>query len=124
MSPQCQQLNRLFSQCVDGNRIRVPQNLEDPPEPSPSSPPFILDVLHKASTTFIENTKISTPDASDLHDLEIMDLFLSRDKLAVSEFELLQMVLHWCDRNSVDIMSFSHFFDFSALSDEQQIWTC
>jgi hypothetical protein len=122
MSPQCQQLNRLFSQCVDGNPIRVPQNLEDPPEPSPSSPPFILDVLHKASTTFIENTKISTPDASDLHDLEIMDLFLSRDKLAVSEFELLQMVLHWCDRNLVDIMSFSHFFDFSALSDEQQIW--
>ena len=37
MRPECQQLNRLFSQCVDGNHIRIPENfkefkkLEDPP---------------------------------------------------------------------------------------------
>ena len=47
MSEECQQLNRLFSQCVDGNRIKVPQCLEDPPDPSPEQM-SILDILHEA----------------------------------------------------------------------------
>lgn len=120
MSPQCQQLNRLFSQCVDGNRIRVPQQLEDPPAPSESAPPFILDILHEASITFIE--KQSTIIAYTGSEPDILDLFLSRDKVALSEFELLQLAMRWCRENSTSILEYAHFFDFSALSDEQQIW--
>lgn len=49
MSAPCQELNRLFSQCVDGNRIKIPEKLRNPPKPSAEDPPFILDVLHAHS---------------------------------------------------------------------------
>ena len=95
MSPQCQQLNRLFSQCVDGNRIKVPQALEDPPEPLSAASPFILDTMHAASTQFIE--AISTGLQNSLCEygddsLDVLNLLLSKDRVALSEFELLQMV--------------------------------
>ena len=110
MSPECQQLNRLFSQCVDGNRIKIPENLkefsnlEDPPEPASVVAPFILDVLHAASTDFIRKVTSARPSISD--PVDVMDLFLSRDKIAMSEFELLQLVLRWCERHALDIMEF------------------
>ncbi|KAH6203534.1 RNA-directed RNA polymerase [Parastagonospora nodorum] len=126
MSPQCQQLNRLFSQCVDGNHIRIPQNLkvfkdlEDPPEPKAKVVPFILDVLHEACMQQIKRANILAPEPQD--DVDIWDLILTRDKLAISEFELLGYLLRWCDRHKSDIMAYSHAIDFSALTDEQQIW--
>jgi hypothetical protein len=126
MSPQCQQLNRLFSQCVDGNHIRIPENLkmfknlEDPPEPSPTVAPFILDTLHDACAQQIQRTATLVPETQD--DANIIDLLLTRDKMAISEFELLQLLMQWCDRGNCDVMMYSHAIDFSALTDEQQIW--
>jgi hypothetical protein len=126
MSPQCQQLNRLFSQCVDGNHIRIPQNLtvfrdlEDPPEPKAKVVPFILDVLHEACMQQTKRANVLAPDPQD--NVDIWDLILTRDKLAISEFELLGYLLRWCDRHKRDIMAYSHAIDFSALTDEQQIW--
>jgi hypothetical protein len=126
MSPQCQQLNRLFSQCVDGNHIRIPENLkafeklEDPPEPRSSVAPFILDVLHNACADLIKSTANLKPEVQD--DPDILDMLLIRSKLAISEFELLQVVIRWCDLHSIDVMEYSHHIDFSALTDEQQIW--
>ncbi|KAL1793219.1 hypothetical protein ACET3X_008201 [Alternaria dauci] len=126
MSPECQQLNRLFSQCVDGNHIRIPENLrefeklEDPPEPKPTVAPFILDVLHAACTQSILQADSLRPDGSD--EVDVMELFLTRDKMAISEFELLRIVLRWCERFGRDVLQYSHLFDFSALSDEERIW--
>jgi hypothetical protein len=126
MSPQCQQLNRLFSQCVDGNHIRIPERLkdftalEDPPSPDPTVAPFILDILHIASTEFIHRIADIHPDVSD--EIDVMEVFLTRDKVAMSEFELLQLVLRWCERNRKDVLEYSHLLDFSSLTDEEQIW--
>jgi hypothetical protein len=64
MSPECQQLNRLFSQCVDGNFIRIPENLkeflklEDPPEPS-SLPKVKRDTLKFRTKGFDEGYKVT-----------------------------------------------------------------
>ncbi|RAQ99038.1 RNA-directed RNA polymerase like protein [Stemphylium lycopersici] len=123
MSPQCQQLNRLFSQCVDGNYIRVPehlQKLEDPPNPGAIVAPFILDVLHDAAAHFIKHVENTTIENSD--DADILDALLSREKLAMSEFELLQLVLRWCEQNGASVLGYSHLLDFSILTDEQKIW--
>jgi hypothetical protein len=126
MSPQCQQLNRLFSQCVDGNHIRIPENLtafeklQDPPEPRPSVASFILDVLHDTCAELIKKAGAIKPEEHD--DPDIMDFLLSRDKLAMSEFELLQILLRWCDRHGKSLMEYQNLINFSALSDEQQIW--
>jgi hypothetical protein len=126
MSPQCQQLNRLFSQCVDGDHIRIPENLkafrdlEDPPDPKPTVAPFILDSLHEACMTHIQRTATLELEIQD--NASIVDLLLTRGKMAISEFELLQLLVQWCDRYNVDIMGYSHAINFSALTDEQQIW--
>ncbi|KAF2026561.1 RdRP-domain-containing protein [Setomelanomma holmii] len=126
MSPQCQQLNRLFSQCVDGNHIRIPENLkvfeklEDPPEPESVVAPFVLDCLHNACMQQIQRTASLEPEVGD--DADIMDFLSTRDKMAISEFELLRLLTQWCDRHKVEIMVYSHAIDFSALTDEQQIW--
>lgn len=121
LSPECQQLNRLFSQCVDGNRIRVPQNLEDPPEPSDTTPPFVLDILHAAAMEIIEVATKSHVGYMD-YLIDAMDMLLNRDSIAVSEFELIQMTLRWCAKNNAAFSHFTSFFNFGLLSDEQQTW--
>ena len=118
LSSECQQLNRLFSQCVDGNRIKTPPNLEDPPEPC-SSEPFILDALHEAAKGTIVGV---TEEDAGYDDFDSIDLLLSRDNIAVSEFELIQMALKWCDRHETDFKDFMPCFDFGKLSDEQRAW--
>ncbi|KAI4918204.1 hypothetical protein J4E90_002585 [Alternaria incomplexa] len=126
MSPQCQQLNRLFSQCVDGNHIRIPDDLkeftklEDPSEPKHTVAPSILDVLHDACTQLILQADNTRPN--DCDEVDVMEFFLARDKMAMSEFELLHLLLRWCKHSGEDILEYSHHLDFSALSDEQQIW--
>jgi hypothetical protein len=121
LSPECQQLNRLFSQCVDGNRFKVPANLEDPSEPPPDSPPFVLDALHDAATS-----AILTSVDQDLGDAEyprgVMDVLANRENLAISEFELVQMLLKRCDKYGEDFSEYADTISYSALSDEQRAW--
>ena len=121
MSAECQQLNRLFSQCVDGNRIKVPTSLEDPPEPARDAAPFILDVLHGDATTIIRNVVDREANTEGYGD-DTIDLLLSRDRFAFSEFDLVQLVLQRCDRNSLSFADYTAYFNFSSLSDEQRAW--
>ncbi|RDW72796.1 hypothetical protein BP6252_06703 [Coleophoma cylindrospora] len=122
MSAECQQLNRLFSLGVDGNIVRVPAALEDPPEPAADVPPFILDILHSAAKETIEAaSQITTTQFLD-SPVDAMDLLLSKDSIAVPEFDLVQLTLRWCRRNDQNFLDYACFFNFGALSDEQQRW--
>jgi len=71
---------------------------------------------------FIESQSDKTIDQYVEYSVDGLDLLLSRDQVAISEFELIQLTLKWCKKNSFDISEFTHFFNFSSLSDEQQIW--
>lgn len=122
MSSECQQLNRLFSQCVDGNRIKVPDFLKDPPKPDSATRPFILDVLHDSSK-FINESKIIEDIGLDDYPFDAMQLLLSRDHLSLSEFEIIRLTIKWCHNNSEDFAQWASFFDFTALSDEEKAWT-
>ncbi|KAK4442628.1 RNA dependent RNA polymerase-domain-containing protein [Podospora aff. communis PSN243] len=125
MSPQCQELNRLFSTCVDGNRIKVPPKLESPPKPAPESPPFILDELHKAAEIAIKNwqwASASEPVDCGDYSLGTLEVLLSRDDSLVSEFELIQLAWRWCRANNAVFENFIRFFDFNLLSAEQKQW--
>ena len=121
MSSECQQLNRLFSQCVDGNRIRIPEPLKDPPQPLPESPPFILDVLHEAAKTTIAQRTLDAQNFGD-YSFDAMQLLLTRDEHAISEFELVQLISNWCRRNNEALEEFAPFFDYSLLCDEEKAW--
>lgn len=120
MSSECQELNHLFSRCVDGNRIKVPRHLEEPPIPNPSASAFILDTLHEAAKPLVLNSR----SAMSVNGLPIdgIEILLSRDKTAFSEFELFKMAAEWCIRNGAALKDFLDFFDFNQMSDEQRTW--
>ncbi|TID15666.1 Methylisocitrate lyase [Venturia nashicola] len=122
MSAECQQLNRLFSQCVDGNRIRFPDSLKDPPKPPADLPPFILDVLHAASREVIEN-RCKGLNILDGQTSEAVQALLCKDYLAFSEFELMKMTMKWCNKNEEEFTDHLQLFDLNALTDEEKIWT-
>ena len=121
MSSECQQLNRLFSQCVDGNHIKVPQALEDPPEPTDVSEHFILDMLHVAAKELIA-VAADRSVSYDEYAPDTIDLLLSRDNVALSEIELIQLAFRWCALQGRDFQELMPFFDYSRLSDEQRAW--
>lgn len=122
MAPECQELNRLFSQCVDGNRIKVPPRLESPPTPSSDTPAFILDVLHESATRSIELLNIGSRKLEG-YDFDAIELLLNRDGIAISEFELVQLTFQWCKHNNASLQDLLHFFDLSSLSAEEKNWT-
>jgi hypothetical protein len=120
MSPECQQLNRLFSQCVDGNRIKVPNNLESPPQPPPEAT-FILDTLHNAAKALIATRQRASPNY-DGYNFDAMELLLNRDDVAMSEFELIKMTYRWCRRNDAGLAEFLHLLDPNCLTADEKIW--
>ncbi|SMR51713.1 unnamed protein product [Zymoseptoria tritici ST99CH_3D1] len=121
LSSECQQLNRLFSQCVDGNRIQVPSNLEDPPEPAKDGPTFVLDLLHEDAVrqagTLID-AKTSLENVSG----DLLDFISSREDFALSEFELIQLVFKRCNEERLSFSEYTPYFNYAALSDEQRLW--
>ena len=119
MSGECQELNHLFSMSVDGNRIRVPKHLEDPPKPG--SDLFILDTLHEAATKYVAAYRSKTQNWDGLT-FDAVQLILSRGDFALTEFELVKLTYRWCVRNETRLVAFLEYFDFNRLSDEEKAW--
>ncbi|KAI1311760.1 RdRP-domain-containing protein [Xylaria venustula] len=122
MAPECQELNRLFSQCVDGNHVKVPARLENAPNSSSDNPPFILDVLHESATNSADRM-IYDMENFEGYTYDAIELLLSRDGIAVSEFELIQLTFKWCRQNNMPLHHLLHFFDFNNLTSDEKIWT-
>ncbi|EXJ72719.1 uncharacterized protein A1O5_03866 [Cladophialophora psammophila CBS 110553] len=132
---QCQELNRLFSQCVDGNRIKIPDPLLDPPDASLNTRPFILDILHEAAKEHCSSVqKIDTPlsiaerqtlghnvDTMGTADRDTLEFILS-NPTPFSDFELAKVTLSWCRRNKVPFEEFWAYFDASQLTPDEQAW--
>lgn len=120
MSSKYQQLNRLFSQCVDGNRIRIPDSVKEPPKPSENTPPFVLDVLHVASREVIErrSENLKTLDGQSRDTVQTL---LCRDRLALPDFELMRISMAWCNRNEEEFTDHLPLFALNALTDEQKV---
>ncbi|KAI2628893.1 RNA dependent RNA polymerase-domain-containing protein [Hypoxylon sp. NC1633] len=122
MASECQELNRLFSQCVDGNRIEVPRRLEVVPKPKNDGTPFILDELHERAKETITADKIQR-DGLEGYDFGATELLCSRDNIAISEFEIIKLVFRWCRKNDAELQDFLHFFDLNVLTAEEKAWT-
>ena len=132
-SSECQELNRLFSQCVDGNRIKIPDRLLDPPNPAPDTEPFILDTLHDLalrkcqevknklqSSIMLRQQHLNTGTAGDI-DRETVESILSGPS-PFSDFELAKLVWTWCKKYRVPFQDFWTYFDTSQLSVDEQAW--
>ncbi len=120
LSSECQELNRLFSQCVDAYKVKIPDRLlEVPPDFQPSEA-FILDVLHKASSDFIRERRVKVSTHS-LPSIEVLEGLLEQPYL-LSQFELARMTLRWCQMNHADFEEFFPFFDPLSMSSEERAW--
>jgi hypothetical protein len=115
---QCQELNRLFSQCVDGNRIKIPENLCDPPPPA--SDTFILDLLHKHAEAHWNSVKMRGTCLDDLNGDTITDILSS--SISLSSFELAKMTLAWCRVNGVSFEEFFPYFNTTSFGPDEQTW--
>ncbi|KAJ8701086.1 hypothetical protein PTI98_004049 [Pleurotus ostreatus] len=119
MSPECQELNALHSQSVDGARVKIPDRLLTPPEPEE---PFVIEVLANAAAEFAigfsesesSRTQLSTVDEVDARNI-ITGLLKSKQN-ALSEYELFNMVLRHSRKHSIDVYTCLSYLDMGALS--------
>ncbi|KAF5579291.1 NAM7-nonsense-mediated mRNA decay [Fusarium pseudocircinatum] len=122
MSAQCQELNRLFSQCVDGNRIKIPEKLRIAPKPTPDTPPFILDVLHDDAEAWVRRLGLTEDGDLTGYDIDAIQLLFSREDVAIGEFESVKLAYAWCLKNNTSLESLLHLFDFNILTADQKAW--
>lgn len=127
MAAECQELNRLFSQCVDGNRINIPQRLEktlratETVGSEPGEPQFILDRLHDAAKQTIAQRQNNAHDVQE-YSFEALELLLERDDISISEFELVKLVSRWCGNNDTSLQEFLPYFDLNILAADEKAW--
>lgn len=124
MSVQCQELNALHSQSVDGARIRIPDRLTSPPE---VEEPFVLDVLAEKAREFAASflfdeaanfTALDPPTAE-----AVLKGLLSLDSPAFSastEKEVVHMCMKFAARNGLDIKQYLNYINFGGLSAEEK----
>lgn len=123
---ECQELNALHSQSVDGGKIKIPDRLTNPPDRSESEP-YIIDLLAKEREKFAEEFSNEGPlrdavTASTSKDAEelLVELFRSKQN-AVSEYELYNLAkLAVRKHPSLKMSSFLSHIDMSALSTEEK----
>jgi hypothetical protein len=124
MSRECQELNALHSQSVDGARIRIPDRLRKPPE---VTEPFVLDVLVEKAHEFADRFRAKEvlhlsnlgPATADL----ALKGLLSTESSAFptsSEFEIVQSCLKFAKRNSVNFTDYLNYINFGALSAQEK----
>jgi RNA dependent RNA polymerase len=124
LSSQCQELNRLFSLCVDANKITVPDHLKDPPPSADGQKPFILDLLHEAASAYVSRArklKSQTRDHIECDSLEALEAALC-DGAAISTFELAKIAFRWCKLNRVDFVDMINLIDLQQLSHDERLW--
>ncbi|KDQ53776.1 hypothetical protein JAAARDRAFT_61145 [Jaapia argillacea MUCL 33604] len=91
---ECQELNALHSQSVDGAPIKIPDRLRTPPQ---SKEKFIIDILGEAASEFenvatqsrLVNTGVTIPSGLSSEDAgELIVQLLASNQHAHSEYEL------------------------------------
>ena len=120
---ECQELNALHSQSVDGAKVIVPDRLSNPPE---TREPFILDLLADAATAFSERflESLSASDvARDLTQDEAtryIRQLLRGERHAFSEFEMFNMVVAIASKKRIDLRPMLPYMDLGALTVAQK----
>ena len=123
LSVECQELNALHSQSVDGAKVVIPDRLSKPPEPEE---PFILDLLANAATEFATRFLESLPAYDVARDLPQDDAMqyirhlLRGERHAFSEFEMFNMVAAIARRRGIDLRPMLPYLDLGALTVQEK----
>lgn len=121
---ECQELNALHSQSVDGASIKIPDRLTAPPDPTE---PFIVDLLEEHAINFAESFQanagvVEAVTAVDQETAEALTFNLLRGQQhAISEFELFNIAYRFWQKHSLgNVQSLLTHIDVSALSTQQK----
>ena len=120
---ECQELNALHSQSVDGAKVTIPDRLSNPPN---TEEPFILDLLAEAATAFSDRFLESLPVHSVARDLprdeavQYIRQLLRGERNSLSEFEMFNIVVAIASRKRIDLRPMLPYLDLGALTVEQK----
>lgn len=123
LSVECQELNALHSQSVDGAKIAIPDRLCNPPDTNES---FILDLLAGAAESFSKRFCESLPVYDMARDLPRDDAMLyirhllRGERHAISEFEMFNMVVAIARKRDIDVRPMLPHLNLGALTAEQK----
>lgn len=123
LSSECQELNALHSQSVDGARIKIPDRLLTPPE---SDNPYIIDLLGSAakqfSTHFLQSHSDRKSDiAENSEDApELIRSLLQSNQNALSEYEIFDMAFSIARRHSLDFRPYLAHVELGALTTREK----
>jgi hypothetical protein len=125
MSKECQELNALYSQCVDGAIIKIPDRLRTPPTPSE---PFIVDIMLNESKAFAQDwlgiRGITTKSMDPTADEEVLAALLTSDRVTLTEFQTLQLAWRIARRSSINIKPYIPMMNFGSLSPSEKRIIC
>ncbi|PPQ66641.1 hypothetical protein CVT24_006933 [Panaeolus cyanescens] len=119
---ECQELNALHSQSVDGANIRIPDRLATPPE---QSEPYVLDLLENSAREF-SVAFLSSEGREEISNIAPQDgetllrTLLHSSQNALSEYELFNLALRFSRKHNIDLKPYLSQIDFSALTTSQK----
>ncbi|KAG7097929.1 hypothetical protein E1B28_005240 [Marasmius oreades] len=130
---ECQELNALHSQAVDGASVKIPEKLASPPPRPKDSEPFILDALAEhakafaehftesraalASSSFTNNNDMTQDDRERL----LLNLLQSEKLTNISEYQLFTLAWRFTRKYpEISLKNYLSHFDFGAFTTEQK----
>jgi regulator of nonsense transcripts 1 len=123
LSRECQELNRLHSLCVDGNRIKIDDRFTKlPPLEEKARDLFILNILHREAEKEAQQKNATRESFERLDPREVVETVLCQPR-SCSEFRMIQLVYDWCRQTrEAELREFLPYFDLAALTVEQKYW--
>ncbi|KAJ3528070.1 hypothetical protein NMY22_g9549 [Coprinellus aureogranulatus] len=117
---ECQELNALHSQSVDGAAIMIPERLKNPPEPTG---PFIIDLLREQEEAFEANFLEQRANVVALREAEVeepkvlLERFLKNKQAlnALTEYEIFDFAFRFSRKYNFDLVPYLSLIDMSAL---------
>jgi regulator of nonsense transcripts 1 len=122
-SVECQEINRLHSLCVDGNRIKIPDRLMNVPSPRKEvEDSFILNVLHREAEKESFQKLAARRIWSRFDSPDVVETILCQPRLC-TEFRLVVLAYDWCRKKGKgQFWELLPYFNISALTAEQRHW--
>ncbi|KAJ7022448.1 RNA-directed RNA polymerase [Mycena alexandri] len=129
LSPECQELNALHSQSVDGAAIKIPDRLAEPPAPPEGEEAFIINKLASAAREFADKftqstrTNIVLPPNDPNAGRQILSRLLQSAPNSLSEYELFDRALDLSRKLGMsrdEFRPYLAYLDFGALTAPQK----
>lgn len=123
LSKECQELNALYSQAVDGARVTIPDRLRSPPDP-PEGSQFVLTVLADAARAFsqqISGDVLTEKDAQyapmTLNEAEeLIGRLFSIEESTLPEIKLVDLAYKLARKHKLDFRRYFTHINWGALT--------